>query len=446
MKKFAKNNTQDVLKDILEYYYSKIENDYIPGILNEGNLYEQGNELYIKIIAKQKKVIINNTWIKENLEKDYSNGVFNIITSYLYKYNNIYGVNPFLLNDDVTFIEQEDIDVFNMEYVYNDKKVRRNQILYKKDDNIMVYFPLVKEYTNLSEYSSDYDLYAEIEYRVYIDGLKPDHIGTYKDDDGNFIDLIYKENSASFAAKRKEQFLYWIRATMKLDFSNKFKSDEKLNIKVVELGKNEIRDLNQNNYDDDIETGLIVFGSDAVHEIKKYYYFYDLKLIPKIEHVESSLVDYFDNIIVFWEGEFNSKLPLELKKSLQEYNLKDKKEKIISEGMFNWQLQGRWEVFNDLYPNQQLARIVSKDHLSVAIDHELDFYPPLSIKEYSDFIKKIFSVLNLNKDRLRLISTQEQMLDDIINERYEFNSNEEMTNNFYGFCYLVAKVIRYDEE
>ena len=26
MKNFAKNNTQDVIKDILEYYYSKIEN------------------------------------------------------------------------------------------------------------------------------------------------------------------------------------------------------------------------------------------------------------------------------------------------------------------------------------------------------------------------------------------------------------------------------------
>ena len=445
MKNFAKNNTQDVIKDILEYYYSKIENDYIPGILNEGNLHEQGNELYIKIIAKQKNIIIDHTWMKGNLEKDYSDGVFNIITSYSYKYNSIYGVNPFLLNDDVTFIEQEDIDVFNMEYVYNDKMVRRNQILYKKDDNIMVYFPLIKEYTNLSKYSSDYELYAEIEYRIYDNDLKPDRLGSYKIKNGDYIDLIYDQNESIFNEEYKSMMQYWLRATVKLDFSNKIKNNEKLDIKVVELGKRKIRDLNPNNFNDDIEVGFVVFSSDAVHEIKKYYYFYDLKLIPKIDHVEPSLVDYFDDIIVFWEGEFNSKLPLELKIKLQKYNLKDRKEKIISDGMFNWQLQGRWEVFKDLYPNQQLARIVSKDYFSVAIDHQLDFYPPLNIKEYSNFIKQIFSVLNLDKEKLRLIPTQAQMLEDIVNEKHEFNSKEEMTNNFYGFCYLVVKVIGYDE-
>lgn len=444
MKNFANNSTKKTIDDILEYYYSKIEGNYIPGILSEGNLFNDGNELYIKIIAKQKNVEINKTWIKDNLDKDYSDEIFNIISSYKYNYNDIYGINPILLNDDVTFVEQDDIDVFSMEYVYNNNKVKRDKILYKRNDNIMVYFPLIKDYSDLSY---DYELYAEIEYRVYFDGLAPDRIGAYADEQGNFIDLIYTKKDNFHSGKYEDKFLYWLRATMKLKISEKMDDQkETFNIKVVELGKNEIRDLNLRNYNDDIETGFIVFSGEAVTEIRKYYYFYDLRLVPKLNHVKSSLVDYFDNIIVFWEGEFNSKLPLELKKALQKFNLDNRKEKIISNAMFNWQLQGNWNVFNDLYPNQQLARIVSDKYESIAIDYQLDFYPPLDITEYSSFIKKILSIFDLNKDQLNLPSEKEQMLEKIINKEYIFNNNDEMINNYYGFCNLLVKVVEYAEK
>ena len=119
---------------------------------------------------------------------------------------------------------------------------------------------------------------------------------------------------------------------------------------------------------------------------------------------------------------------------------------IISTAMFNWQLQSRWEIFDDLYPNQQLARIISKDRLELAIEYKLDFYPPSNVAQYSEFVKKTFAFLNLNVKKLNLLPDKEKMLNDILNNNYTFESEKELINNFYGLCYLIVKVVGYEKE
>lgn len=447
MKNFANDNTKKTINEILDYYYSKVENDYIPAILNEGDLYNQGNELYIKIIVKPKNTEINKTWLKDNLSIDYSDNIFNLISYYKYKYNDIYGINPVLLNNDVTFVEQHDLDVFDMEYTGHSKQYKRNKILYKNESNIMIYFPLVKDYSGLEKNFDKYVLCAEIEYRVFCDDLKPDFIGKYKLGNHGFVDLIYQKNKTLSVIKRDSDALYWLRATILINSEklvNRVK--EKLNIKVISLDRNNVRKLNPSNYNDDIDPGLVVFDKDAVVEIQKYYYFYDLTLIPRLEHVQPSLVDYFGDLVVFWEGEFNSKLPIELKKSLQKFNLTNKTKNIISSAMYNWQLQGKWEVFDDLYPNQKLARIILKNYRNTAYECQLDFYPPFSIDEYSKFIINILSILKITKKNLKLLPEKEKLLEKIINKEYVFVNNEDLINNFYGFCNLIVKVVGYDKK
>ncbi len=448
MKLFAKNNTNKTIEDILEYFYSKVKENYFPGILSEGNLFDEKNDLYIKIIAKKQDINLTETWAKENLSKDYSDGIFNLISSYNYKYNSIYGINPILLDDTyVTFVEQKDLDVLSMEYYNSEHRMARNKILYKENESIMFYFPVIKDYTELSKFSHEYDLYAEIEYRVLINGLKPNQMGVYTDNSGNIIDLIYEYNNNIKAAQKEKLKLYWLRATVKLDckkLDNQVEND--LNIKVVELGSNKIRPLNPNNYNDDIEAGLVVFSKESVNEIKKYYYFYDLNLIPRVNHISSCIVDYFDDIVVFWEGEFNSNIPIELKKALEKYNIKDKTSNIISTAMFNWQLRSKWEIFEDLLPNQQLARIVMRKKFDLAKDYGLDFYPPADINEYSLFAEKILAILNLKIKDLNLLPEKEKMLNDILEKKYIFESENDMINNFYGYCYLLVKVVGYEKE
>lgn len=441
MTRFESNNTRNVISKIMGYYYSKINNNYMPGILNEGVLYNDGNELYIKIVAKQKGIEIENTWIKTNLSKDYSNGIYNLISSYKYKYCDIYGINPILLDDnDVTFVEQNDLDVLDMEYINSDNEIKRNKILCKSDNNIMIYLPLIR--SRIIDYS-EYELCAEIEYKSYVNGLNPDHLGSCKYDDNGYFDLDYSKSEILSRNKK----IYWLRATIKLDNVKLIdQPKEDLNIKVVTLDDNDIRDLNPDNYNDDMDAGLVVFSSDSVAEIKKYYYFYDLKLIPKIEHVQLSLVDYFDDIIVFWEGEFNSRLPYELKKKLEKYNLVNRTNNIISTAMFNWQLMGKWEIFNDLYPNQRLAKIIYDNYKKIALDNQLDFYPPTSIDEYATFINKILSILGIKKENLKLTPEKEEMLDKIMNKDYKFKNNVDMVNNYYGLCYIIVKVINHDEK
>ena len=47
---------------------------------------------------------------------------------------------------------------------------------------------------------------------------------------------------------------------------------------------------------------------------------------------------------------------------------------------------------------------------------------------------------------LRLIPEKEEMLKKIMNGTCKFNDEEDMINNYYGLCYLIAKVVGYDKK
>lgn len=445
MVNFEKDSTKKVIEDIMNYFYSKTNNDYFPCLINEGDLFKDGKELYLKVIAVNKNIKIDKTWMKDNLSMNQENGVFNLIVSYRYNHNSIYGINPFFLNDScVSFVDQDNLDVLNMEYDDSSNNALKPKILLKNNYDLMMLTSLLKNYLKPKYGSADFDVYVEVEYRSYNEKINPDIIGTYFESDCA-VDLLYRPDDSDLSQNKIPE--YWLRFTKKIDISKLFKKDSQdIGIKVVDFTGHKIRNINFDNYNDDVEAGFVVFSGDAAEIIKQYYYFYDLVLIPKLENLQHCIVDYFDDIIVFWEGEFNSKIPMELKEKLLKYNLSDRKEQLMSKAMFNWQMQCQFDVYDDLYPNQQLANIVSKHKIDLAKDLNLDFYPPKDIVEYSAFVKNIFKLFNLNVKKLRLLKEHEQVLNDIINKNYCFDSKENMTINFYGFCYIVAKVLGYEKE
>lgn len=446
MLNFACDEIEESLDKILDYYYSKGKESYIPALIDEGNLFANDyTDLYVKLIAINKSKKINRTWLVNNLIIDNIDGI-NFIVSSKYKYNIIYDLNPIVFNtNEMTYIEQNSSRVFDIEY-FGDKTAKKYKVLSEDDNNILLYLPAIRDYAFTPEYCSDkFDLYIELEYRSLINGLHLDKKGDFEVKDG-FVDLVYQNNDIIMTTS-EHKMLYSLRATIKIDpgkfFRNKNTFEDR--IKVIELGRNEARLLNTSNYNDDTNAGLVVFSDRCVPIIKKYYYFYDLNLVPKIQGIDGCLVDYLDDIIVFWEGEFNSHIPNELKNELINYNISNRFSNIMSKAMYDWQLMGKWEIFDELLPNQKLASIIEQKYKNTAFENGIDFYPPTNKNEFSDFLTKLFRITNLSVRNLNFTKDKERYVNEIMNGKVEFDNEDDLKHDYQIICYAFTKVLGYDK-
>lgn len=177
--------------------------------------------------------------------------------------------------------------------------------------------------------NGDYILSVEFEYRNTNNHIKD--VDNYQDDT-SFIDNINKE---------KKGYL-WLIGTIDIPFV--IKSEQPLNIVVNDLKGNK-RTLNENNYNDDTDAGLIVFSEDCFEYLRQRYIILGLTMIDTYNENQSYIIDNLEDIFVFWEGEFN-KLPREVKVGLEKYNNIEKSTGIISPAMFEWQLNANWDWKN----------------------------------------------------------------------------------------------------
>lgn len=439
-----KDSIMKIIDNLLEeYFYSKIDKKYIPAIIKDGNLQDEGYDLYMKTILVNPEKSIDRTWIVDNLAHSMSNDIFNCIVTYNYKFNNIYGINPFLIDDYTVFVEQKDLYVLDM--VYDDVSVINKPSVLKTDEqNIFIYFDILRDKLPEFNFFPKYKVYAEIEYRKYVDRLK---IQNRKEKVANgFIDVQCIEETNG-------KDMLWIRATIEIDSKRLIEVISKiennstyLNIKVVDLESGQIRDLDTNNYNDDIHAGLIVFKKESYKVLSEYYYFYDMTLISKDNRLNSCLVDNIGDWIVFWEGEFNSNLPYEIKMKLVEYNDISKTDHIISKGMFEWQLNSNWNYLDEALPNEKLANFIKNNYLGEALAIGLDFYPPKDITSYSIFVNKIFELLKITYDDLKISNEKLELLKGIRKGVSSFDDEFSLFKNYQGFCYLINEVLGNEEK
>ena len=434
-------STNETISNILDHYYLKFKEKYIVGILNEGKISNE-EELYIKLVLVPQNTDIGRTWLKENLTCNVENNIHNVITRYNYNYKFIYGLSPILIgNHNIVLTDQDNNNTISA--IYNEsKKINKPRAVYFEDSNIYVYHKLIREYIPVDGFTNEFDLYIEVDYKKTIDLDENLHtINCEEKIDNGFVNYYYCKSMIE-----SNKTLFRLLFTHKFDYSKlPILQEAKIDndIKVVSLENNVIRPLDKTNYNDDINAGFVVFSKECINILHKHFYFYDLKLIPKNNSVEGILYDYLDDCIVFWEGEFN-KLPEEIIEQIKKYNLSNKTEGIISPAMFKWQLQASWNYFEELLPNMQLANIISENDLDLAIDMNLDFLPPNTEKEYSEFIIKVLKITNKSIKDLRLIENKEILLNNIINLNYRFSSKKELFNNYQGFCNLLVRVLKYE--
>lgn len=448
MEKIANSDVNIVINKILERFYSLSDEKYFPIIIEDGRLIsENGTELYAKVIAVRKNTEIKTTWMTGNLSEYFDNesNCFNLAVNLKYKYQNLVTLNPrFYSPDDISFCDQKSKDIFDLEYTSINSCVYYPRVLKTSGKNILLYFETIQHCTDYSDYSNEkFDFYLEFEYREFVSGLacKTEE----KEISVGYYNLIYQKNDGIDKEFSKGRELYWLRGTVKINLDNlncSKKKEQRIDnrFKVYDLEDRNFRALNLHNYDDDMNAGLLVFSLDAIDPIKEYFYFYGLELIPKIDNLHECLVDVHKNFLTFWEGEFNSYIPQELKEKLLKFNITDYKEHLLSAAMFDWQLKAQWDVYDKMLPNQQLARKILEKEFNQAKEVGIDFCSPRNISEYSVFVNSFKKLKNFKFEELHISSENIDLIKGIMDGTAQFANQEALYINFQGLCVLFLRV------
>ena len=87
-----------------------------------------------------------------------------VILQYNYKFNNIYGLSPYLLSDDNVIIEDQDnSEVMNL--IYNElSKINKPKILIKTEYGVDLCTKFLENYVDSKYTSGSYNLFVDVEY------------------------------------------------------------------------------------------------------------------------------------------------------------------------------------------------------------------------------------------------------------------------------------------
>lgn len=438
------SNVEEVIKCIREFYHSYDSSNYIPGIYKEGSFLSMkenyDGEFYAKLILRPDEKDIKQTWMKINLsygfidgsdereKNDISNYIYNLIVQKNYFRHTVYTLNPYLYNDNESAIYEKTQDNKNLaNLVYYDPTFSTNEwpiLISKNDDEILLLKKSISSFINTEKnVFPHYVLSVEFEYRDK----------KHKIDD--FVE--YKKDGCLITKERTNDFI-WLLGTFDIDYITP--KDNDLKIITNQLNGN-IRNIDESNWNDDMDAGLIVFDKKCLKYLKERYIFLEFAMIDMYTK-DSILVDFVSDKIVFWEGEFN-KLPYEVKKELEKYNIKKKMNGIISPAMFEWQLNGNLDYGKYEPYYQKLGRYVLENYFDIAYESRISTELP---ETYNALIEKVNELLKLHSLEYKQLYKYEKgffTLEKVLNNKYK-PGPKISAELFDYFCYLLLEVVAHD--
>ena len=443
------------LNELEEYirklFNNSIDDSYMPAIIDEGNYTsDEGDDFYLKLVLAHQRVSIKKPWLKENLsfgildpgseevncETIYDLFVENVITQRKVKGNNLYQINPLLVNDSVEEYEYDNNSLVNASYHDEYSSIKGIPILKTTNDiKLLVLKDVLFPYLNDTDgnYYPKYKLVAEYEYRTHTTELIDCCNGIIETGYGAHDVLVDKQGTR-------------ILGSIEIELNKKKHKKQARSIKVIDLKTGKSKPHNPKNFDDDINAGFVIFKKDILRILKDEYYFYDLMIIDKTHTENNFLIDVFSDKIVFWEGEYN-RLLQDLKDIIDEYNyVPEKIENIISSAMKAWQLDSDWDYHKKLPPEQLLAWKVRHTYFNSAIEIGITFLIPESIQEFSIFIKNIEKISNVKLESFNENHNEVKDLLKIRDKLFNRNKNYYLEALFRKYCYQIYKVLSKDDE
>lgn len=422
----------EIITEVKNFYNSFNNDYYIPAIYKEGSLIERkgkNSEFYAKLIIRPSNLELNESWIKMNDRNDFiyepgkvsiNDCVYNVVVTKKYYQNSLYTLNPNLYysNDYIYEKIQDHKNVANLVYFENSFSTNEWPVLRaESDDKILI----LKQ--SLVESLCNYKLSVEFEYRSK--------------------DFIIKERDSIkghgyYVQNNTGNDMTWIDVTLDLDLVIPVNNQLQLITNSISGG---IRPINEHNWNDDIDAGLLVFKHACLKLLKKRYIIIELHMIDLFTK-KSTLIDIVNDKVVFWEGEFNQ-LPFDIKKSLEPFNIKTNSKGIISKPMFEWQLNGNLYYDKFEYPYLKLGKNIVENYYDLACEMKCSLDLPNNSKELIEKINNILDIYNIKIDDLYKNENGFIYLKETLSKKRK-PKKDECRQLFDYFCHLVLGVINYD--
>lgn len=426
--------------DTIDNFFKAYNNDnYLPGIYREGSLVSsigKNADFYAKLIIRPMNLKLTKSWLKSAEEGNFVDGseditesdiVYNLITRKRFYHSDLYTLNPNLIevNDYIYEKIQDNKNVANLVYFNSVYSTYEWPVLIEKnDDEILIFKQALSELINSKiNLYSQYKLSVEFEYR------DKEHIIKEKED--VFSDKYFIHNTT--AEDRTD-----LVGTIDLEFI--MPKINNLNIMTNAIS-GDLRKINESNWNDDMDAGLIVFNKRCLDFLKKRYVFVEYHMIDLFSQ-KSILVDILDDKVVFWEGEFNQ-LPYDIKKQLEIYNVRVKSNSIISKPMYEWQLKGNINYDKFEFPYQKIAKYIFENHFLLAYELKCNLDRPKNKTDFVEKINNILRILNINIEDIKCNELGYITVEKILNTKY-LSNKKELSELYDYFCYKIMGVIKND--
>ncbi|MDT2865285.1 hypothetical protein [Vagococcus carniphilus] len=460
-------NKEELVNLIVSYYIEQIEGNYIPAIIEIGNYISDDEEIdfYSKIVVVDEKVDVDTTWLVNNLTgvslytlKEEKEKAFNVITQRNYNHKDLYELNPVLVNNNMIWEKSITNDVHVNQYIENHNGFEELPLFKyskqeKTNETISSKYLLINKEALADEISfettphvikeSKIALEFELRFKDKLLNIE-DYEGVIPSSKailGGYLDIVNIDGNGRNAFR--DYTSTSCRGTIVLDFENiEIQNNEKeIDIKVVNLDDMKIRDLNPSNYNDDTNAGLIVFDKKIIPILREEYLYTGTTLIPKRESQRGLLIDELEDIIVFWEGEFN-KLPREVMLEIEPYNLKDRTSHIISDMMFAWQLAVDFNYLDKALPSQKLGDYTYENYQDIAFEYKINFWQCDTSQELKLLMEKLELIYEISPRNFDGLSEDIKHLKDIYeNKNVQLPSNE-INILMQKYCYAILNKVR----
>lgn len=460
-------NKEELVNLIVSYYIEQIEGNYIPAIIEIGNYISDDEEIdfYSKIVVVDEKVDVDTTWLVNNLTgvslytlKEEKEKAFNVITQRNYNHKDLYELNPILVNNNIIWEKSITNDVHVNQYIENYNGFEELALFkyYKQEktnETISSKYLLINKEALADEIpfettphvikESKIALEFELRFKDKLLNIE-DYEGaipSLKATLGGYLDIVNMDSDKRNSFRKYTSTS--CRGTIVLDFENiEIQNNEKeIDIKVVNLDDMKIRDLNQSNYNDDTNAGLIVFDKKIIPILREEYLYTGTTLIPKRESQRGLLIDELEDIIVFWEGEFN-KLPREVMLEIEPYNLKDRTSHIISDMMFAWQLAVDFNYLDKALPSQKLGDFTYDNYKEISFEYKINFWQCDTTQDLKLLMEKLELIYEISPRNFDGPSEDIKDLKDIYeNKDIQLTSNE-INMLMQKYCYAILNKVR----
>ena len=207
--------------------------------------------------------------------------------------------------------------------------------------------------------------------------------------------------------------------------------------------KRTFRNLERNNYNDDIIVGTIFLNRNALNIIKKYYIICGFLLIGK--NKERLYIDIQENKISLLEGMYNC-MPDELKEELVDYCITEKPNRIWSRFFFQWQFLADFNAFEDNGSFIKILTNIIEDPklISILTDHHYDLIFPTTYYELCLFVRNITGIFGDELFKTKYNEEFHYVVHSLMNEYHINLTDEEIIKYTYQICNIL--MLRYEDE